>query len=276
MLQAFGTWLATVNLILLIVAFLGLAFLEVWRPKREHRLGLGTRWTTNLGLQVINSVLADLLLPLAAVTVVSAFWTPAWRLTDAAVGALPVLLLTMLALDLAGYALHRAQHAALPLWRLHVVHHSDTDLDTSTGFRHHPLEYLVSIVVGIAVIGLLGLPPWAVSIYAALALIAGVAQHANLVLPPRLDRWLRYALVTPAMHEVHHSVDPDDHDCNFGTVFSFWDRLFRTYRAAPAAGADQIRFGVEPFTAPRFAAPHWALLLPLKIRRRESLTLTAP
>ncbi len=275
MLQALGTWLAAIDLTVLIAAFLAFALLEVWRPHREHRVGLALRWTTNLGLFAINTLAAGLLLPLAAVTLTTWAWTPTWHPAADAVdtlGPLPVLLVTMLALDLSSYAMHRVEHAALPLWRLHAVHHADTHLDASTGVRHHPLEYLLAAGIGAAVITLLGLPTWAVSIYAAIALAAAVTQHANLVLPARLDAWLRPIFVTPAIHEVHHSVDTRDHGSNYGTLFSFWDRLFGTYSPAPASGADDIRFGVEPFTAATYAAPHWGLLLPLRIQAAGTVT----
>lgn len=273
MLQALGTWLAAVNLTLLIAAFLALALLETWRPHREHRLGLALRWTTNLGLFAINTLAVGLLLPLAAMTVWT--WTPSWRPAAdavATIGPLPVLLVAMLALDLSSYAMHRLEHAVHPLWRLHAVHHADTHLDASTGVRHHPLEYLLAAALGAAVITLLGLPAWAVSIYAAIAVTAAVAQHANLVLPARLDACLRPVLVTPALHEVHHSADIRDHDSNYGTLFSFWDRLFGTYRETSQAGAFRIRFGVEPFTADRYAALHWGLLLPLKVQAAGTVT----
>lgn len=269
MFSALGAWADAINVYLLIGSFLALALVEALRPLREQRLSLGARWTTNLGLQAINSVLPTLLAAAVAGLLVPrapAFWTPAAAMVPY-VGELPILLFGVLALDLYTYWMHRLQHGVFPLWRLHAVHHADGELDASTGVRHHPFEALIVTGGSLAVFVLLGLPGWTYPIYAALVIVASLTQHANASLPPSVERALRTVVVTPAMHEVHHSSDERDHDNNYGTIFSFWDRLFGTYRAAPALGADRVRFGVEPFTADAYAAPHWGLLLPLKIRR---------
>ena len=273
MFAALGAWADAINAYLLIGMFLALALLEALRPGREQRLSLGVRWTTNLGLQAINSVLAVVVAPAIAAGMLLCLagiaWQPAGAL-EPYVGEAPTLLLGILVLDLYTYWVHRLQHAVFPLWRLHAVHHSDAELDASTGFRHHPFEMLLVMGGSLLVFAALGLPGWAYPVYGALVIVASLTQHANATLPPSIDRVLRTVVVTPAMHEVHHSLDELDHDSNYGTIFSFWDRLFGTYRHAPELGAGLVSFGVAPFTSAAYAAPHWGLLLPIKIQRQSN------
>ncbi len=268
MLADVGAWIGSISGTLLIGSFLALSAAEALRPKRTQRLSLGLRWTTNLGVQAVNFLLLSFIAPAAVASIVAGplHWQPA---ADAVpfVGGITILVFGMLALDLFSYASHRLSHAVFPLWRLHAVHHSDIELDASTGVRHHPLEALFVAGLNAAVFAIVGLPVWVYPIYGALAVVAALLQHADVALPPRLDALLRTVIVTPAMHEVHHSTDARDYDTNFGTVFTFWDRLFGTYREAPALGTDAVAFGVDPFTAPAYAAPHWGLLLPFMIRR---------
>lgn len=263
-----GAWVGSISGTLLVGSFLVLSTVESLRPKRTQRLGLGLRWTTNLGVQTINFFLVPIIAPAAIAAFVAGpmHWHP---VADAVVvvGAAPVLVFGFLALDLFGYVSHRLSHAIFPLWRLHAVHHADTELDASTGVRHHPFEVLAVAAISAAVFAIVGLPVWVYPLYGAVALVAALWQHANLALPPKLDALLRKVVVTPAVHEIHHSIDIRDHDTNFGTVLTVWDHLFGTYREAPVLGTGAVAFGVDPFTTPAYAAPHWGLLLPLKIRR---------
>ena len=154
-------------------------------------------------------------------------------------------ILAVLLLDLLQYGIHRISHAVPVLWRLHSVHHSDPDLDLSTGFRHHPLEMLFVQAVYYATIALLA-PP-AVSVFAVelLGLFQDFFTHANATLPRPLEKVLRTFLITPDMHRVHHSDEIREQSANLGTVFPFWDRLFGTYLEAPSTGVDGIRIGLK-------------------------------
>jgi sterol desaturase/sphingolipid hydroxylase (fatty acid hydroxylase superfamily) len=113
------------------------------------------------------------------------------------------------------------------------------------------------------------LPAWVLAIYALLAIVAALFQHVNARAPDALDHLLRCALVTPALHRIHHSVNTEEYNANFGTVFSIWDRLFGSYRHLPT-GHDVSAFGVEPFTAARYAQPYWALWLPFMLSRSKA------
>jgi sterol desaturase/sphingolipid hydroxylase (fatty acid hydroxylase superfamily) len=156
-------------------------------------------------------------------------------------------LLGFLALDLAIYAQHVAFHKAPLLWRLHRMHHADPDFDVTTGVRFHPFEILISMLIKIAVVIALGIPPVAVIAFEVVLNATSMFNHGNVAMPSWLDRALRAIVVTPDMHRVHHSVDARETDSNFGFNLSWWDRLFRTYRAAPQAGHAGMTIGLPTF-----------------------------
>jgi len=189
------------------------------------------RWPTNLGLGAVNALLGFALV--AAFPVGAAAWAegegiglfrwleaPEWL-------ALP---LTVILLDLAVYWQHRWMHAVPALWRLHRLHHRDTAMDVTTGVRFHPGEIIVSGLYKAALVVLLGASPAAALVFETWIAAASLWEHANLRLPPALDRRLRRLIVTPAMHVVHHGCDRMDTDSNFGFSTSLWDRLFGSYR----------------------------------------------
>jgi len=136
------------------------------------------------------------------------------------------------------------------LWRLHRMHHTDIDYDVTTGARFHPLEILLSFVIKFAVIALLGASPVAVLVFEVLLNATAMFNHANVRLPPGFDRVLRWVVVTPDMHRVHHSVVKAETDSNFGFNLPWWDRLMGTYRAQPEAGHEGMTIGLEVFRDP--------------------------
>jgi sterol desaturase/sphingolipid hydroxylase (fatty acid hydroxylase superfamily) len=147
-------------------------------------------------------------------------------------------------LDLAAYFSHRAFHAVSPLWRIHRVHHSETDLDLTTGLRFHPGEALLVQGLFLGVIAVLGIPPGAVALAALVVIVQDLFTHANIMIPKALDRALRVLIVTPGMHRVHHSDSVPEQNANFGTIFSCWDRMFRTYSGVLPASASAPRYGL--------------------------------
>jgi sterol desaturase/sphingolipid hydroxylase (fatty acid hydroxylase superfamily) len=136
------------------------------------------------------------------------------------------------------------------LWRLHRVHHTDLDVDVTTGTRFHPIEILISTGIKCAAVAAIGAPPVAVLIFEVLLNATAVFNHANARLPAALDRWLRMLVVTPDMHRVHHSIVYNETNSNFGFNLPWWDRLFGTYRAQPAAGQERMTLGVDAFRSP--------------------------
>jgi sterol desaturase/sphingolipid hydroxylase (fatty acid hydroxylase superfamily) len=161
---------------------------------------------------------------------------------------------TILLRNLATWLVHRVSHAVPLFWRAHRVHHGDVRLDLSTGFRNHPLElaYVVPWLAGVTIA--LGLDPATLAAYEAVAIGFSLWTHANLRLPAALDARLRLVLVTPAMHHVHHSSRRAETDSNYGDVFSFWDRLFGTYRGLSEEELRAVRFGLGDAFDPHAAS----------------------
>src|SRR5438552_18701534 len=157
------------------------------------------------------------------------------------------LLLALFLLDLAIYLQHRLFHYAPVLWRLHRMHHADLDVDVTTGARFHPVEILLSLAIKFGAITAIGAPPLGVFLFEVLLNATSMFNHSNIFIPPRLERVLRWMVVTPDMHRVHHSILRPETNSNFGFNLPIWDRLFRTYRAQPAAGHDGITLGIEQF-----------------------------
>ena len=180
-----------------------------------------------------------------------------------------VLVLALIARTLIAYLLHRLNHAIPLLWRLHRIHHSDPTFDLSLSFRHHPLEVAFDMTVYFVVQLWLGIPLWAVGIVEALLILFSMVEHLDLVLPQRVDATIRRFIVTPSVHRMHHSAERSQTDSNFGAVFTFWDRLFGTYRdpdreaiiaigladVAPASAASITEQLILPFRSVRAAAP---------------------
>ncbi|MDZ7712336.1 MAG: sterol desaturase family protein [Rhodovibrio sp.] len=225
-----------------------LALGELLIPARQGARALDRRWSTNIGLYLLNMLLHRFLGPVLAVVVgygalagdVGVF---AWL----AVPALPAIVAGILLLDLWKYVEHRLMHAVPLLWRLHLVHHSDTDVDFTTAERHHPLEVVIGTVGFVAVTVVFAIPPLAIALYALIATIVAVFSHANIQVGRALDRPLSWVIVTPAVHNVHHSAERAETDSNFGLMMTLWDRLFGTYTVDTPHRAAARQLGLEYF-----------------------------
>jgi sterol desaturase/sphingolipid hydroxylase (fatty acid hydroxylase superfamily) len=232
--------------------FAGMALWEVWQPRRSPSAGRRIRWPGNLGILLVDIVVVRILVPTAAVGAALFAAGHGFGLLRFAELRLSVAsLLGFLALDLAIYAQHIIFHKVPLLWRLHRMHHADLDVDVTTGLRFHPIEILISLAIKIAVVLALGIPAVAVLAFEVVLNAASMFNHANVALPVWLDRALRLVLVTPDMHRVHHSAVRRETDSNFGFSVSWWDRLFRTYRAQPEAGHTGMTIGLPNFRKPR-------------------------
>lgn len=223
---------------------------ETWRPffgQREGRLPHGV---CNLALALTNTLLLAGTFGFATTFV--ARWTAANEIGLLHALALPEAfrwLAALVLLDAWMYAWHRANHALPLLWRFHRVHHSDAHMDVTTATRFHLGEHVGAASLRLGLIVVLGLDIWHVIAYETLVIAVTQFHHADISLG-RFDRWLRWLVVTPDMHKVHHSDWRPETDSNYSTVFSFWDRLAGTFRSKrdPAA----IHFGLEEFAAPRW------------------------
>ena len=233
-------------------AFLGvLAAVAGWEalsPRRVRRFRRTERWPHNLGLLAFNGLLLRLVAPAAAVGVAMAWEARGWGLLHAvAMPAWAKVLAAVVLLDLAIYFQHVLFHAVPALWRLHRLHHTDTDFDVTTGTRFHPIEIALSMAVKCGVVAAIGAPAIAVLVFEVLLNVTAIFNHANGRLPASLDRWLRWFVVTPDMHRVHHSIIVRETNSNFGFNLPYWDHLFGTYRAQPAHGHEAMTIGLEAF-----------------------------
>jgi len=232
--------------------FAAMALWELLAPRRRQAIGRSRRWPSNLGIVALNTLLVRLVFPVAAVGVALLAETRGWGLFRVlpAPASLAVIASVIL-LDLAIYFQHVLFHAVPVLWRLHRMHHADLEFDVSTGARFHPFEIVLSMVIKLGVVVALGAPAVAVLIFEVLLNATSMFNHGNVRIPMQLDRALRCVLVTPDMHRVHHSVAPRETNSNFGFNLPWWDRLFGTYRAQPAAGHEGMTIGIEQFREPR-------------------------
>ena len=230
------------------MVFAAMALWEWFAPRRRLVVGRKPRWLGNLGILAIDIVAVRLLVPTAAVGVALIATERGWGLFPAL--ALPywaAIAIGIVALDFVIYVQHRIFHYIPALWRLHRMHHADLDIDVTTGVRFHPLEILLSLAIKMAAVVALGVPALAVLIFEVLLNATSMFNHSNVALPPRLERIARWIVVTPQMHQVHHSIVRAETNSNFGFNLPWWDRLFGTYRAKPAAGEQNVVIGLPIF-----------------------------
>src|SRR6516164_7858693 len=242
-----------------------MAIWEFIGPRRIQTIGRGWRWPNNLGVVVVDTLLVRILFPTTAVGLAliagaqglglfNMVQLPAW------IGVVASVIL----LDLAIYFQHVLFRAVPTLWRLHRMHHADLDIDVSTGLRFHPIEILLSMVIKLAVVVALGAPATAVLMFELLLNTTSMFNHSNVRIPERFDAALRWLVVTPDMHRVHHSSLSRETNSNFGFSLPWWDRLFGTYRAQPAAGHEAMTIGIEQFRDPRELGLDRMLLQPFR------------
>jgi sterol desaturase/sphingolipid hydroxylase (fatty acid hydroxylase superfamily) len=244
---------------------LAMALWELLAPRRILAYPRILRWPANLGIVLLNTALLRLALPMAAVGLAAAASEGGWGLLNQL--DLPpwlALAAAVLALDLVIYVQHVLFHAVPALWRLHRMHHADLDFDVTTGTRFHPLEILLSAGIKLGAVAALGPSALAVLVFEVLLNATAMFNHGNVRLPVAADRWLRWLVVTPDMHRVHHSVVPAETSRNFGFSLPWWDRLFGTYLAQPAAGHERMAIGVPEFRDAAELRLHRMLLQPLR------------
>lgn len=255
--------------------FIGILMLmglwEIVAPLRPLQVGKGYRWMNNLGLVVINTLLLRVLFPTVTVGMAVLAAERGWGVLTLVDWPLWLTVLASLViLDFMIWLQHVTVHAIPILWRLHRVHHADLDFDATTGLRFHPLEILLSMLIKFIVIIALGPPVLAVILFEIILNGMAMFNHGNVKLPKGLDRVLRYFVVTPDMHRVHHSVEDDETNSNFGFNLSCWDRLFGTYKDQPRLGHTGMQIGINGFREPGEVNNLMAMLvLPFKGRVNE-------
>ena len=202
------------------LAFAALALLEQAIPRRSEEANKGSRWRTNWSFIIIDSFFLRLL-------------------------AFVEFILSILILDFAIWFQHVVTHKIPFLWRVHQVHHSDPEFDVSTAIRFHPIEIVLSMLFKVGLVYLLGPSALAVLIFEILLNASAMFNHANIKIPPKLEKFLRLFIVTPDMHRIHHSSDRSEHDTNYGFALSIWDKLFGTYKVEPNLSHQEMEVGLR-------------------------------
>jgi sterol desaturase/sphingolipid hydroxylase (fatty acid hydroxylase superfamily) len=248
----FNEWLMAYEKPLRMGFFFGmLAVMALWElvaPRRALTVSKAVRWANNLGIVFFNSFLLRVIFPAAAVGVAAFAAEHGWGLLN--YYELPfwlAVVLSVVAMDFVIYLQHVMVHAVPLLWRLHRMHHADLDYDVTTGARFHPIEIILSMLIKFATIVVLGPPVVAVVVFEIMLNATAMFNHGNVRLPLGLDKVLRLLVVTPDMHRVHHSVEDDEANCNFGFSLPWWDRLCGTYRDQPRGGHEGMSIGIHKF-----------------------------
>lgn len=247
-----------------LLVFAAMAIWEVLAPRRPRAFARRERWPHNVGLLLVDTIVLRLVVPGAAIAVALTAERHGWGLLAGAEWpAWLAILLSVALLDLAIYFQHVTFHAVPTLWRLHRVHHTDVDFDVTTGTRFHPIEILISTAFKCGAVAAIGAPALGVLAFEVVLNATAVFNHANARIPARHDRWMRWLIVTPDMHRVHHSAQYNETNSNFGFNLPWWDRLFGTYRAQPAAPHETMVIGVDAFRAQRDLSLDRLLVQPL-------------
>lgn len=235
--------------------FLGIFILvavgEIAAPRRPSTTSKPQRWLANLAIVTLNPLAVRSVFPVLPSALAVLASERQWGLLNSITLPFPLkVVIGVLVLDFIIYIQHVIFHAIPLLWRLHMMHHADLDLDVTTGLRFHPIEIVVSMAIKLAVVAALGPPAPAVLIFETALNGTAMFNHGNLRIPLRLDRVLRFLVVTPDMHRVHHSVIIRETNSNYGFNFPWWDRLLGTYKAQPERGHQEMTIGLSQFRDP--------------------------
>ncbi len=238
---------------------------EYFSPRRQQQTPRLKRWPINIGLSIFNMLIMRFTVGgiayLSAVNAVNHSWgllnqfsTPVWL----------SIMVTILLLDCAIYGQHVLSHKWKLLWRLHQVHHTDIEIDASTAVRFHPLEIIISMAYKVAIIYIIGAHPLAVVVFEIMLNATATFNHSNINLPLKIDRVLRWVLITPDVHRIHHSTVRSETDSNYGFSISLWDRVFKTYVAEPEKTQTTLEIGLPEYRSQQELGFMQLLLLPFK------------
>lgn len=248
-----------------LAVFTAVAIAEAVFPRRPRRLGRLTRWPGNLGVNLLSSLAVHFVLPLSSVAAAAYAANHDFGLFNW-LGLPPgaAFVVGLIALDGMVWFQHVIFHRVPWLWRLHRVHHADVDLDGTSGVRFHPIEIVLSALLKLGVIVMFGASVACVVAFEIILNATAMFNHGNIYIPVPIDRVLRWFVVTPDMHRVHHSVVQREMNRNFGFNLPWWDRLFRTYQAAPATGHAAMEIGLPGVEADSARRLGWILRAPFR------------
>ena len=253
-----------IRLVSFLAIFGAVAYWEHLSPRRILTTSKKARWISNLSLMIGNPVLVRMVLPFFAIDTALLAQQHSWGILNIYDWSFWVeFVVGVVILDMVIYLQHVMFHAVPLLWRLHMVHHVDLDFDLTTGLRFHPVEIVLSMILKMTVIVALGPPVAAVLIFEILLNGMAMFNHGNITVPTPLDKWLRWFVVTPDMHRIHHSVIIRETNSNYGFNLSVWDRLFGTYLAQPQKGHTEMVIGLSQFRDEKKITLPWLLILPV-------------
>lgn len=238
---------------------------EFISPRRPQSVTRKQRWPVNLGLAAFNMLIMRVTIGGLAYLVAVAADGHGWGVLNLLKAPQWLsILISLLILDVAVYCQHIVMHKWPLLWRLHQVHHTDLEFDATTAVRFHPLEIVLSMLYKVLCIVLIGADPIAVIAFEIILNGAATFNHSNVDIPPALDKKLRWLIITPDMHRIHHSTRPLETDSNYGFSISCWDRVFKTYTAEPAEPQTVMAIGLKPYRLQSELGFMQLLLLPFK------------
>ncbi len=276
--EQFLNFIAQYYTLIILVLFTAFAVAEMLIPEKATQGSVMFRWLGNFGLMLTNFIVFRLLAPILAIfSAIVANSMGFGLLNNFDLSLLPGLLLSVVILDFKQYVFHRLVHWVDLFWQAHKVHHSDSELDVSTGFRFHPIEAVLSQLMHVAVIVIFGLPVEGIVLWQLLTYHINFFTHSNIRIPAAVDRCLRWVIVTPAMHRRHHLAREPDANSNFGSLLSIWDRLFGSYLedrpgAKRTAGESGITYGLPDYAGDD-RLNYWQLMvMPFKPRGDKKAT----
>jgi sterol desaturase/sphingolipid hydroxylase (fatty acid hydroxylase superfamily) len=256
---------ALIRLAVFFAVFTAIALWEAAGPRRTNSYSRFTRWPSNLAIVAFNTVLFRILLPATAVGLALLGANRGWGvLNNLPLPAWSAIVFSVLLLDLGIYLQHVMFHAVPALWRVHRMHHTDLVFDVTTGARFHPIEIALSLLIKFSLVATLGAPAIGVLVFEVVLNATSMFNHGNVRIPVSVDRYLRWFVVTPDMHRVHHSIVVGETNSNFGFNLPWWDRLLGTYRDQPAAGHELMTIGIEQFRESRELLLDRMLLQPFR------------
>ncbi len=244
-----------------------LAIAETFRPRRKMEQARLGRWFSNLSLTFLGGFFVKLVLGGAAFATAQYAADHGWGFLNDVELSWPVeALIGFLFLDLMIYLQHVLAHALPFFWRFHMVHHSDLEFDVTTALRFHPVEILLSMFYKIGLVAAMGIDPWTVVVFEIVLNSSAQFNHSNIKLSPRLDARLRRFVITPDFHRVHHSLEPEETNSNFGFFLPWWDMLLGTYRPQPAMPHNVMQIGLAEYREAEELGLPSLLLLPVNPR----------
>lgn len=235
---------AIIRLLLFLIAVITLTSWEFLSPRRNRNHSRKSRWVGNYIVSLLDIGVLRLVFPIVAVGTAMFAAEKGWGILN--MTAIPdylAVIISVIVLDFVVYIQHVMFHAIPLLWRIHMMHHTDLDLDLTSGLRFHPFEHILSMILKMSAVALLGAPVLGVMIFEIGLNVVSMFNHSNVYMPIWLDRIIRKVIVTPDMHRVHHSVRIKETNSNFGFNLSWWDYLLGTYKDQPADGHQKMTIG---------------------------------